>query len=86
MNTARVQAQIEKPLKDQGEQILKELGISTAELIRMTFRQLVKNKALPFEKTPNTETIEAFKEAKDPKKTTTYNNAKEALADMWGEI
>ncbi len=85
MNTARVQAQIEKPLKDQGEQILKELGISTAEFIRITFRQLVKNKALPFDNIPNVETLEAFGEAKDPKKVTRYSNAKEALADMWGE-
>lgn len=45
----------------------------------------MKNKALPFERTPNTETIEAFEEAKDLEKTTTYNNVKEALADMWGE-
>ena len=45
MNTARVQAHIDKLLKEQGEQILKELGVSTAELIRMTFRQLVKKKA-----------------------------------------
>ncbi len=85
MNTTRVQAQIEKSLKNQGEQILKELGISTAELIRMTFRQLVKNKDLPFDRTPNAQTLEAFEEAKDPAKTTKYNDAKEALADIWGE-
>ena len=50
----------------------------------MTFRQLVKNKARPFDKIPNTETLEAFEEAKDPAKTTKYSNTKEALADMWG--
>ncbi|MDU9050696.1 MAG: type II toxin-antitoxin system RelB/DinJ family antitoxin [Candidatus Electrothrix sp. Rat3] len=57
MNTARVQAHIDKLLKEQGEQILKELGVSTAELIRMTFRQLVKKKGIPFENIPNAETL-----------------------------
>ncbi|MCI5164656.1 MAG: type II toxin-antitoxin system RelB/DinJ family antitoxin [Candidatus Electrothrix sp. GM3_4] len=84
-NTARVQAQIDKTIKDQGEQILKELGISTAELIRMTFRQLVSKKALPFGDTPNSETLQAFEEGKDPQRVTRYKNAKEAISDMWGE-
>ena len=85
MNTVRVQAHIDKPLKEQGEQILKELGVSTAELIRMTFRQLVKKQGIPFENTPNAETLQSFKEAGDTAQVTRYSNAKEAIADMWDE-
>ena len=85
MNTVRVQAHIDKPLKEQGEQILKELGVSTAELIRMTFRQLVKKQGIPFENIPNDETLQSFKDAGSPAQVTRYSNAKEAIADMWNE-
>jgi len=85
MNTARVQAQIDKPLKEQGEQILKELGVSTAELIRMTFRQLVKTKGIPFENIPNAETLQSFEEAGDPSHVTKYSNARDAITDIWDE-
>ncbi|MCI5218096.1 MAG: type II toxin-antitoxin system RelB/DinJ family antitoxin [Candidatus Electrothrix sp. LOE2] len=85
MNTARVQAQIDKPLKEQGEQILKELGVSTAELIRMTFRQLVQKQGIPFENIPNAETLQSFKEAENPSQVTRYSNARDAIADMWDE-
>ena len=81
--TTRIQARIDEPLKEEGERILKKLGISTTELIRMTFRQLVMRKAIPFDVSiPNAETLEAFEEAKDPKKISRYRNAKEAMADM----
>ena len=82
--TARIQARIDEPLKKEGERILKQLGISTTELIRMTFRQLVMRKAIPFDVSiPNSETLEAFEEAKDPQNISRYRNAKGAMADMW---
>lgn len=59
--------------------------MNTAELIQMTFRHFMKKTALPFDKTPNIETIQAFEEAKNHTKTSKYNNTKEALADMWDE-
>ena len=82
--TTRIQARIDKPLKEEGERILNELGISTTELIRMTFRQLVMRQGLPFDvRLPNAETLKSFEEAKDPQNLTRYRNAKEAIADMW---
>jgi len=82
MNT-RIQARIDEPLKKEGERILKQLGISTTELIRMTFRQLVMRKAIPFDVSiPNAETLEVFEEAKDPQKLSRYRNAGEAMVDM----
>ncbi|MCD6535285.1 MAG: type II toxin-antitoxin system RelB/DinJ family antitoxin [Deltaproteobacteria bacterium] len=82
--TTKIQARISDSLKAEGELILKKLGITTTELMRMTFRQLVMKKGIPFDvNIPNPETIESFDEAKDPQKITRYADAKEAIADMW---
>ena len=45
----RIQARIDESLTEEGERILEQLRISTTELIRMTFRQLVMKKGLPFD-------------------------------------
>jgi DNA-damage-inducible protein J len=85
MNT-KIQARIDESLKEQGERILEQIGITTSELMRMTFRQVVMRQGLPFDaKIPNADTLESFKEAKDPKKITRYANAGEAMSDMWGD-
>jgi len=84
--TSRIQARIDENLKAEGEQILGEIGLTTTDLIRMTFKQLVMRKGLPFDvRIPNTETIAAFKEAQDPGKLTTYPDVKSAMDDMWSE-
>ena len=60
---AKIQARIDPSLKKEGEKILHELGMSTTELVRMTFRQLVMRKGLPFDvKIPNAETVKALEE------------------------
>jgi DNA-damage-inducible protein J len=84
--STKIQARIDEPLKKEGERILKQLGLTTTDLMRMTFRQLVMRKGIPFDVTiPNEETIHSFAEAKDPDKLTRYSNAKEAIKDMWGK-
>lgn len=85
MATAKIHARIEEPLKKEGERILKELGMTTTELVRMTFRQLVMRKGLPFDvKIPNEETLKAFEETeKDPEKLTAYPSVEEAMSDLW---
>ncbi len=89
MSMSRIQASIEEPLKKEGEKILNQLGMTTTELIRMTFRQLVMRKGLPFDVSvphiPNSETIEAFKEAENPKNLSTYSNVEDAFSDMLKE-
>lgn len=60
---AKIQARIDRDLKDEGEAILKELGISTTDFVRMTFRQLVLQRGLPYAvKIPNAETVAALEE------------------------
>ena len=74
---ARINARIDEDLKAEGEQILEQIGLTSADLVRMTFHQLVMHKGLPFEaKIPNEETIAAFEEAKDPKNITSYPDVK----------
>ena len=83
--SARIQARIDEHLKAEGEQILGEIGLTTTDLILIVFEQLVMHKGLPFDvRIPDTETIAAFKEAKNPDKISTYLNAKAAMDDMWG--
>ena len=60
---AKVQARIDAALKEEGEAILRELGMTTTELVRMTFRQLVMRRGLPFDvRLPNEKTTAALAE------------------------
>lgn len=80
---SRIHARIDEDLKAEGEQILGEIGLTTTDLIRMTFRQLVMHKGLPFEaRIPNAETIAAFEEAKDPSTLLSFNSIDEAFTEM----
>ena len=64
--TETVRARLEPELKKEAEAVLKELGLSTTEAIRLFYRQLVLRKGLPFDvKIPNAETREAMRQAKD---------------------
>ena len=54
-------------LKHEAEGILKDMGLTITEAVRVFLRQVVKERELPFlvhysAKTPNKETIEAMKE------------------------
>jgi DNA-damage-inducible protein J len=82
----KIQARIDESLKAEGEIILKKIGLTTTELMRLTFRQLVMRKGLPFDATiPNEQTLKSFDEANDSSKSSTYTDAKSALDDIWGE-
>ena len=81
---AKIQARIDTELKTQVEKVLSELGMTTAELIRMTFKQVAMQQGIPFDvKIPNKQTLEAFEEAKGPGTLSRYPDAETALADMW---
>lgn len=46
--TALIHARIEPSLKKAAEEILKELGISSTEAIRMLYAQIARKKGIPF--------------------------------------
>lgn len=65
---ATINARIEPSLKQQAEMILHNVGLSTAEAIRIFYTQICLKKGLPFEvKLPNDETVLAMQELESGK-------------------
>lgn len=65
MANVTVQARISPELKEQAEAVLAEIGLSTAEAIRVFLQQTVNSGGLPFQPTakrPNAETLDAMAE------------------------
>lgn len=63
IKTAQMQIRIDPDLKSDAEGILSAIGLSPTEFVRMSLRQLVMRKGLPFEaRIPNAETREAIKD------------------------
>lgn len=61
---ATINARIEPDLKTQAESILNNIGLSSAEAIRLFYKQVCLNKGLPFAvKIPNAKTAKAMQAA-----------------------
>jgi len=59
--TAQMQIRIDPELKTDAENILSKIGLSPTEFVRMSLRQLVMRRGLPFDASiPNNETIDAL--------------------------
>ena len=79
---ATINARMEPVLKKRAECILHSLGLSSAEAIRLFYRQICLNKGLPFSvKLPNKETLEAIKEL-EAGKGAKYNSMDEVWSDL----
>jgi DNA-damage-inducible protein J len=77
-----VRSRIDPVIKDEADQILKSMGLTLSEGIRLFLYQVIANKALPFLiKAPNKETQEAMKAARKGKDLEQVS-LKE-LADEW---
>ena len=62
--TETVRARVEPALKREAESVLKTLGLSPAEAIRLFYRQVTLRHGLPFAvEIPNAETREAMRQA-----------------------
>jgi DNA-damage-inducible protein J len=65
MKTAIINARVNPDLKNDVEQILSHLGITTTQAITMYFEQIKMNRGIPFQlKIPNDETVQAMKDAR----------------------
>ena len=63
MPNVTVQARVSPELKQEAEAVLSNIGLSTADAIRVFLKQVVNSGGLPFQptaKTPNAETVEAM--------------------------
>lgn len=65
--TEMIHARIDPKLKKSADRIFSEIGISTAEAIRLFLKQVELHRGLPFPVlTPNEETVAAMIEANSP--------------------
>lgn len=79
---ATINARIEPNLKRQAETILHDVGLSTAEAIRIFYTQICLKKGLPFEvKLPNAETMAAIN-ALESGKGARYHSMDEVWSDL----
>jgi DNA-damage-inducible protein J len=71
--TETVRARVEPQLKKEAESILKTLGLSPAEAIRLFYTQVTLRHGLPFAvEIPNAETREAMRHALEGEKLTEW--------------
>lgn len=64
--TETVRARVEPKLKEEAESVLKTLGLSPAEAIRLFYKQVTLRHGLPFAvEIPNAETREAMRQARE---------------------
>lgn len=79
---ATINARIESGLKTQAEAILHKVGLSTAEAIRIFYRQICLQNGLPFDvKIPNKKTQNAIEQLESDK-----GERFKTMKDVWDSI
>ena len=79
---AIVRARIDERIKAEAAAVLGAMGLTLSDAFRMMVTRIAAEKALPFEPlVPNTETIEAMKEARK-KKLPRFESVEALLADL----
>ena len=82
--TAQIQIRLDTDLKVEAEGILRTIGLSPTEFMRMSLRQLVMCKGLPFTaRIPNQETVEAINESRGD--LPVYTDPHEMMRDILAE-
>lgn len=63
--SANVQTRIDPTIRDEADLVLKSIGLSISDVVRMTLTRIAQDKAVPFELfRPNETTIAAMREAR----------------------
>ena len=82
---ALINSRIDADLKQQGDLILAQIGLKPSQAITMLYKQIVRQKGIPFDlETPNEETIAAIQELKNPetrKNLKQFSSIDELMAD-----
>ena len=82
--TETVRARVEPALKKEAESVLKDLGLSPAEAIRLFYKQVTLRHGLPFAvEIPNAETRDAMRQALEREDLTEWSDL-EALKRSHG--
>jgi DNA-damage-inducible protein J len=81
--TATIHMRVEPELKQDVENILRELGLTTSEAINMFLRQVSARRGIPFDvRIPNAETREAMEELKMPRNLKSYDSFEALLEEV----
>lgn len=81
--TETIRARVEPDLKVQAERVLRELGLSATEAITLFYKQVVLRQGVPFDVSiPNTETVEALRQAQIPDELTEYSSLDDLKATL----
>lgn len=81
--TETIRARVEPDLKVQAERVLRELGLSATEAITLFYKQVVLRQGVPFDVSiPNTATVEALRQAREPDELTEYSGLDELKAAL----
>lgn len=79
--TATIRARIEPELKLQAEELFSQLGLSVTQAITLFYKQVTLQKGLPFPvRIPNTETLQALRQARDGEGLSEYSSLEELRA------
>lgn len=83
MKTAVVHSRIEPDIKHQAEAILRRLGLSPTDAIRMFYTQITLRNGLPFEVAiPNEETVRALEDSRAGRNLERFSSVEE-LFESW---
>lgn len=84
--TELIQANIEPELKHEVEEILQKMGLTVSEAIDLYYRQIRKNKRIPFMvKTPNATTRKTMQETDEGKNLVLCDSADDLFTDLLSE-
>lgn len=77
-----VQARIDKTIKHDAALVLKTIGLTVSDAVRLLLTRIAREKSLPFEPlVPNVETIAAMNEL-DANKGKKFNSVEDLMADL----
>jgi len=76
-----VRARIDSSIKEEAATVLRGMGISVSDAIRMLLVKVAHDRTLPFDFRPNVETIEAMEEARRGN-LETFQNVSDLMDDL----
>lgn len=83
MKSAAVHSRIQPEIKEKAEDILRRLGLSPTEAIRMFYTQIALRNGLPFEVAiPNEETVSALEDSRTGRNLERFDSVEE-LFENW---
>lgn len=79
---AVVRARVDEDVKEEATAVLAAMGLSVSDALRMMLTRVARERALPFEPwTPNPETIQAMRDARQGK-TVKHQSLENLMADL----